>query len=211
MLIRLLILLILTVGSTVIHGRLTYRWGIPADLQKSADFVSAIPKQLGSWNFVDDGNPMTESVIEELGVTEYVSRVYTNGTDSVTLLLMAGKTGSLIRHTPDICYGAVGNTFLKEPTPVTLTVDGQEHQFRVLPIRPSSDLAGDFVVVYGFAHGGRFLSPAKPRLAYHGLPAVEKIQVLCKSGSEKLGEIPEYAKPFVEEVCRYIGKEKSAK
>ena len=211
MLIRLLILLILTVGSTVIHGRLTYRWGIPADLQQSADFVSAIPKQLGSWNYVVDANPMTAGVIEELGVTEYVSRVYTNGTDSVTLLLMAGKTGSLIRHTPDICYSATGNTFLKEPTPVALTVDGQEHEFRVLTIHPSSDLAGDFAVVYGFAHGGRFLSPAKPRLEYHGLPAVEKIQVLCKSDLEKPGEIPEYANSFIEEVCRYIQTDQSAK
>ena len=211
MLIRLIILLILTVGSTVIHGRLTYRWGVPAELQQAADFVSAIPKQLGTWTYVDDAERMTDGVIEELGVTEYVSRVYTNGTDSVTLLLMAGKTGRLVRHTPDICYSSTGNTFLKEPTPVALTVDGQEHEFRVLPIRPSSDLAGDFVVVYGFAHAGQFLGPANPRLTYHGLPAVQKIQVLCKLDSEKLDEIPEYAKSFVEEVCRYIRKEQIAK
>jgi len=209
MLIRFIALLLITITSAVIHGRLNYRWGIPADLQQSADFVSAIPKQLGSWSLVADGKPMTEGVIAELGVTEYVSRVYANGNDSVTLLLMAGKTGRLIRHTPDICYGAAGNTFLNEPTPVALTVDGQEHQFRVLPIRPASELSGDFVVVYGFAHGGTFLSPATPRLTYHGLPAVEKIQVLCKCDPDKLDEIPKYAESFVQEVCRYMQTDQS--
>ena len=204
MLIRHAALLLLTIGSTIFHGHMTYRWGIPADLQESADVVVAIPKQLGSWTYAADGRPMTEGVIEELGVTEYVSRVYTNGSDSVTLLLMAGKTGRLVRHTPDICYGSVGNTFLSEPTPVSLTVDGKDHQFRVLPIRPASELLGDFVVVYGFAHGGQFLGPANPRFVYHGHPAVEKIQVLCKPDSGKLDEIPKYAESFVQEVCRYM-------
>ncbi len=190
---------------------MTSRWSILPELQQSADFVRAIPRQLGSWNYVEDGKPMTEGVIAELGVTEYVSRVYANGTDSVTLMLISGRTGRLIRHTPDICYESVGNTFLGEPTPVTLDVDGQEHQFRVLPIRPSSELTGDFAVVYGFAHGGRFLSPATPRLAYHGLPAVEKIQILCRSEPEKLGEIPKYAESFVQEICRYIQQKPSGK
>ena len=85
-----------------------------------------------------------------------------------------------------------------------MTVDGKEHQFRVLPIRPASELSGDFVVVYGFAHGGQFLGPANPRFVYHGLPGVEKIQVLCKPGSGKLNEIPKYAESFVQEVCRYM-------
>ncbi len=201
---RIAALLLLTVASALVHGRMTYRWGIPSELQEVSDAVGAIPKQLGEWKYVEDGHEMTEGVIAELGVTRYVSRIYANGQDSVTLLLMAGKTGRLVRHTPDICYGASGNTFLKEPSPVVLDVDGESHEFRVLPIRPSSDLSGDFVVVYGFAHGGKFLSPSKPRLTYHGLPAVEKIQVLCRPDGDNLSEIPEHAKSFVQEVCRYI-------
>ncbi len=211
MLIRLAVLLLLTIGSTLVHGKLTYRWGMPIDFQKNDEVVRSVPKQLGNWNYVEDAKPMQEGVIKELGVTEYVSRVYSNGTDSVTFLLMAGKTGRLIRHTPDICYASTGNTFLREPTPVTLNVDGKPHEFRVLPIRPSSDLSGDFVVVYGFAHAGEFQSPANPRLTYHGQPAVEKIQVLCKCDPDKLGEIPEYAKPFIEEVCRYMQREQGKK
>jgi hypothetical protein len=213
MFIRLAILLLLTIGSTLVHGHLTCRWGLPAEFQEYAEVVRAIPKQLGSWNFVNDARPMSDGVIEELGVTEYVSRVYSNGNESVTLLMMTGKTGRLVRHTPDICYGASGNTFLKEPTPVTLDVDGQSHEFRVLPIRPASDLSGDFVVVYGFAHVGKFQSPANPRLTYHGQPAVEKIQVLCTPNPDvdKLGEIPESAKSFIAEVCHYIQQAQGSK
>lgn len=204
MLIRLAALIVLTVGSTLIHGQLSQRWSLSKDFQLNDELVLSFPKEIGTWKYVNDGDAMSNGVIAELGVTEYVSRVYTNGTNSVTLLLMAGKTGHLIRHSPEICYGATGNTFLKEPTTVTLEVDGRSQEFRVLPVRPSSDLTGDFVVVYGYAHDGEFQSPANPRFVYHGLPAIEKIQVLCTSDPEKLGEIPAYAHSFVEEVCRYV-------
>ena len=211
MLIRLAVLLFLTIGSTLINGHLTNRWSLPADFQQNNAIVLSIPKQMGVWNYVEDANPLPDGVIDELGVTEYISRVYSDGTNTVTLLLMAGRTGRLIRHSPEICYGAIGNTFLQGPTQVTLDVDGKTHEFRVLPISASSNLTGDFAVVYGYANGGAFLSPANPRMTYHGQPSVEKIQVLCTLDQDKLGEIPEYAKPFLEEVCRYIQKAQGVK
>lgn len=204
MLMRLLALLLITIGTTVLHGKVTERWETSDALAQANRVVSETPKQLGNWNYVTDSNPISAGVARELGLTEYVSRVYGNGKDTVSLLFMAGKTSRLIRHTPDICYEASGNTFLKEPTPVRLDVDGKIQEFRVLPVRPRSELSNDVVVVYGFAHGDQFLSPANPRLTYHGLPAINKIQVLCSCDPEKLGEIPEYAKPFVEEICRYL-------
>lgn len=211
MLIRLAALLILTIGSTLIHGQLTNRWSLSEDFQQNNAIVLAIPKQIGAWKYVQDAAPLSDRVIDELGVTEYVSRVYTDGINNVTLLLMAGRTGRLIRHSPEICYSAMGNTFPQGPTPITLEVDGKSHEFRVLPIKPFSNLTDDFAVVYGYAHGGAFLSPANPRMTYHGQPSVEKIQVLCNSDPDKLGEIPEYAKSFVEDVCRYIQKAQTEK
>ncbi len=204
MFLRLLPLLLITIGTTLLHGKVTERWQTSEALADANRVVSQTPKQLGSWSFVANSNPIGEGVAAELGLTQYVNRVYEKGSDTVSLLFMAGKTTRLIRHTPDICYGATGNTFLKEPTPTTLVVDGTIQEFRVLPIRPASELAGDFVVVYGFAHGDQFLSPANPRLTYHGVPAINKIQVLCTCDPKKLGEIPEHAKPFIEEICRYI-------
>lgn len=211
MLIRLVILLFLTAGSTLIHGQLSQRWSVSEDIQRNNDLVSSIPKQIGAWKFVEDSEALPSGVIAELGVTEYVSRTYTNGTNSLKLLLMAGNTARLIRHSPDICYGASGNTFLKEPTPAKLEVDGKSHEFRVLPIRAASKLLGDFTVVYGYSNEGRFQSPGNPRLTYHGHPSIKKIQVLCPTEADKLGEIPEYARSFVEEVCRYVQTTESPK
>lgn len=211
MFLRLLSLLLITISATVLHGKVTERWQTSEALAEANRVVSQTPKQLGGWDFVADSNPINEAVARELGLTEYVNRVYGKGSDTVSLLFMAGKTSRLIRHTPDICYEATGNTFLKDPTPATLVVDGTMQEFRVLPIRPTSELSGDFVVVYGFAHGDQFLSPANPRLTYHGLPAINKIQVLCSCDPTKLGEIPEHAKPFIEEICRYLKKAEAAR
>lgn len=204
MLIRLAVLLVLTIGSTLIHGTLSQRWSVPADFQQNNELVLTIPKKIGAWEYTDEAPPLSKGVIEELGVTQYVSRVYSSGTHSVTLLLMAGRTERLIRHSPQICYGATGNTFLKDPTPASLEIDGRSHEFRVLPIRAASNMVGDVTVVYGYANDGEFRSPANPRLTYHGQPSIKKIQVLCSSDPEKVGEIPDYAKSFVEEICRYI-------
>ncbi len=211
MLIRLALLLLLTIGSTLVHGRLTHRWGLPVDFEQNNEVVRSFPKEIGEWKSVQDAQPMIDSTIAELGVTEHISRIYSNGTDTVRLLLMAGKTARLIRHTPNICYASTGNTFLKDPTTVTMDVDGTTQEFQVLPIRPSSELTGDFVVVYGFANAGVFKGPSNPRFVYHGLPSLEKIQVVCNCDPDKLGEIPEYAKSFIEGVCRYVQKAQGSK
>lgn len=210
LILRFVVLLCLTVTFAYLHGNATYRWKVPAALLESDASVRKIPKELGDWKFFEDADRLRNEVIEELGVTEYVSRIYVRGQDTVSLLLMSGKTGRLIRHTPDICYASTGNQFLAKPTDVELEVDGVKHQFKILSVRPSSTTSGDFVVVYGFARNGVFISPDSPRIAFHGEPAVQKIQVLCRVDGEQINQIPLYAQPFIEDVCRHIARSPSA-
>lgn len=203
---RLLVVVGVTLVSTFLHGEATFRWGVPASLLESDQQVKDLPKEIGEWKSSEDADRLRQEVIDELGVTEYISRIYARGQDTLSLLLLSGRTGRLIRHSPEICYGATGNQFLAKPTEVPFSVDGVEHRFRILSVRPASDATGDFVVVYGFAQNGQFLSPENPRLVYHGTQAIQKIQVLCRAESGKVNEIPEYAKSFIEDICRSLAK-----
>lgn len=198
---KIIVLLCLTVGSTVMHGLATDRWGPSPELQRSADFVKALPKQLGQWKYVKDAEPLTPRVIKELGVNGHVSRVYSSGQTIITLLLMSGKTARLVRHTPDICYASTGNTFLAEPTPAELTVDGTRQEFLVLPVQTQLD--EEFVVVYGYATDGHLSSPKSPRLRYHGQTVIQKFQVLSEYNSDAPTSIPGPAENFLTELCRY--------
>jgi Protein of unknown function (DUF3485) len=208
MYLRIFLLALLTIVSTLIHGYKTHRWGPPVEARQHNEFVVSFPTTLGSWGCVRDGDPLAPRVAKELGISTHVSRVYASGDDTAMLLLMSGDTGRLVRHPPTLCYQGAGNTVLADAAPTTIKVDGVSHEFRVLPIRPASSVSGDFVVVFGFAHAGRFQSPAIPRFTYHGFPVIEKVQILCRidSNQQDITAIPAQALPFVEEVCRHISK-----
>lgn len=203
MLYRILAMTAITVTSAAIQGALSYRWSSTELFQPGLDLINAIPKQLGDWQYVDDAHTMRPAVIRELGVTAYVSRRYSNGRDTVSLLFMTGKTARLIRHTPDICYSAIGNTFLSPPAPHELNVDGVRQRFLTLPIRPSDSASADYVVIYGFLHHGVFSATRTPRLDFHGEPRIEKIQVLCEIDSGNHNAMPAAAADFISELCRF--------
>ncbi|MEQ9407446.1 MAG: exosortase-associated EpsI family protein [Fuerstiella sp.] len=206
MFLRLIALLCLTIPPALFQGQMTDRWGTSEQEKISAELVGSVPKQLGSWTYVKDGPELSDGVIAELGVNKYIHRVYSNGKDEVTVLLMSGQTARLVRHTPDICYGSKGNTFLAEPENAEISVDGTAHQFLILPIRPQGRAADDYVVVYGFSADGQFDGPKSPRLAYHGKNILEKIQILASPNPEDVSAMPEGARGFIKELARYVTK-----
>lgn len=212
--VRLILVVALTAFGAYIHGSQTFRWGTMNAFAANDQLVKGLPATISGWKQVEEKGDLSENVVTELGLTEYLSSSYESDEGSVGLLLMSGKAGRLIRHTPDICYGAAGNEFVTAPKLANIEVDGVKHQFGVLPIRQQSLGSNEFVVVYGFARDGVFSNPSSPRLAFHGTPSILKIQVLCRPSGEKPGEIPEYAKSFLTEICRYVGSKdvgKSAK
>ncbi|MBL8820090.1 MAG: exosortase-associated EpsI family protein [Planctomyces sp.] len=209
--VRLVFVIVLTLTGAYIHGQQTFRWGLSHEFDDNSKIVKAFPVELGNWKQVDEASSLSENVIQELGLTEYVSRSYQSTEGSVGFLLMTGKAGRLIRHTPDICYGAAGNEFLTEPKLAKFDVDGVKHEFGVLPIRQQSLGTSEFVVVYGFARDGVFSNPSNPRIEFHGTQSILKFQLLCRPSGERPGEVPEYAKSFLTDACRYVSSASAGK
>ncbi len=209
--VRLILVGVLTIAGTYMHGNQTFRWGVSDEFDDNNQVVRQFPGALSNWKQMDESHSLSEQVISELGLMEYLSRSYQSDEGSVGLLLMSGRAGRLIRHTPDICCGAAGNEFVTAPKLAPLKVDGVQHEFGVLPIRQQSLGSSEFVVVYGFARDGVFSNPSNPRFEFHGTPSILKFQLLCRPSGERPGEIPEYAKSFLVETCRYINRMEARK
>jgi len=91
-----------------------------------------LPAQLGTWQAVRDSPPLSKDILDELGTTEYISRVYedTAWSDSaqpggVVLLHMAYYTGTpdTVPHVPERCFVGGGATPVSGPDVVPLSID----------------------------------------------------------------------------------------
>ncbi|MEM9250809.1 MAG: exosortase/archaeosortase family protein [Planctomycetota bacterium] len=90
-----------------------------------------MPNRLGSWKIVRDSPPLSKDVLDELGTTEYISRMYQDtaakdgGPGALVLLHMAYYTGTpdTVPHVPERCFVGGGATPVGGPDVVPLTVD----------------------------------------------------------------------------------------
>jgi len=103
-----LLLTVLTVVPAILHGQLSNRWGEMADLTRAAERLQEFPAKIGQWIRSGEGKRLRDAIARELGFAGYIHRKYANldSGDEVTLLLMVGRPGPLVRHPPEICYSS---------------------------------------------------------------------------------------------------------
>src|SRR5688572_26854226 len=100
------LLVIGTIGSGWLHGRLINRWGNADVLETAAaQLEEALPKQLGPWRLVQ-APEMEAGAIEILQSVGHLQGVYSNDQtgESLVIQLVAGPSGPMSAHTPEICY-----------------------------------------------------------------------------------------------------------
>ena len=81
----------------------------------AARSVEDFPRQFGEWKQHGDDETMPEEALRELRCSGYINRHYVNQKlgREVTVLLMVGQSGPLVRHPPEICYGNQANELLQ--------------------------------------------------------------------------------------------------
>lgn len=195
-------LVALTAAPAVVHGVWSRRWRDPADITAAAQSVEEFPHQFGDWKQHGDEEKMPEEAVRELQCAGYFNRHYVNqklGRD-VTVMLMVGPSGPLIRHPPEICYGSRANTLLQDPVDVKLaTSDARNHVFRFLRYKNSGAVSGEFSVCYGWTADGTWDVPDYPRIRYGGAPLLYKVQVLTTDAVPKDGSLPVATAQFLNE------------
>jgi hypothetical protein len=172
---------VLTIVPAIVHGRYTHRWGAAVDISPTAERLANLPPKLGAWTLVQEGEPLAENISRALGLAGYASRVYTNQTtgDVVTVLLMVGQSGRLVRHPPDICYASRANSQIGDAESFEVLATEPSSVFKLLEYERSERAAEErFLVAYGLTAGQIWSSPRYPRFAFGAAPYVCKLQML---------------------------------
>lgn len=199
-----LLIVLLTVVPALIAGQYGKRWGASDDDQAVASQLLKFPTEFGVWRMVAEGEPLSDTVKEELGVASYVSRQYENRENgaTVTLLLMVGQSGPLLRHPPNICYANRANRQVGETTTVKTTTAKPESEFTAIEYeRPDSVTSDRFVVAYGMTTGTNWAVPKYPRIEFGAAPYLYKVQILAplkqqQSTNSKVETLEKFANDF---------------
>jgi Protein of unknown function (DUF3485) len=98
--------LTVVIGTGVVHGFWTDRWGVGEKIQRAVDSLDEVPRQLGDW----EGTELKTTGRELQDVPGQLSIQYVNRKtgDAIRLDLICGRAGPVSIHTPDVCYAASG-------------------------------------------------------------------------------------------------------
>jgi hypothetical protein len=170
--------LVLVVGTTVIHGQWTDRWGRSTEQVRALiERLDRLPATVGDWTtdpqHADESNPATGQITRR-----YV------GTDRrpLTVSLMAGRAGYVAAHTPDMCFIGGGYELAANPVQVAVPCgeDGKTAQFYVARFRKTSvDRVETVKVWWSWQDGrGEWKAPDNPRLAFASWPVLLKLYLI---------------------------------
>jgi hypothetical protein len=171
----------LTIVPAIIEGQYTNRWSTPNDLTAAAKKLDQLPRDLPSWKFSQEGEPLSEDVCRGLGIANYLSRDYTNRETGaiVRVLLMVGQSGPLVRHPPYICYANMANEQIGPMTKFKVDATNPAGEFNLLEYKRARSVANDrFLVAYAMASSPIWKVPDSPRIEFGAAPLLYKIQML---------------------------------
>ena len=169
-----------TVAAGLVEGRLSNRWGEPADLVSAAERVAQVPEQFGDWK-MQSSRPFDEDTLAMLQCAGHFTRVYVNSLtgDTISMALLVGPTGPTAIHTPEVCYSSRNQTIIESPTEIATrpkTVPG-ETLWR-MTFRANDPEQALQRVFYGWAGtDGHWRAAKDPRYEYGGEPLLYKIQL----------------------------------
>jgi hypothetical protein len=171
------ILASVTILSGVIQGRLSNRWGMPADTHSAVAAVENLPVEIGDWRR-QEPQEMSETVRSTLQCEDYLVTTYVHKSGAlVNFALMLGPPGPISVHTPEICYSSRQYDVLDDRTRVRAGASGLEGQFWRTRFRARDLDAQEMRAYYAWSDGGEWNASDSPRVEYAGRPYLFKLQL----------------------------------
>jgi hypothetical protein len=160
----------------LVHARWSPRGADTKTLRDAVARLGRIPATLGEWTGEPaefDGRGLERTGIAGLAARRYVSR---RTGDSVTILLVCGRTGPIAVHSPEACYSGAG---YEQSTPTTkCNLGGGE--FYMGHFGKAGPVAGPLLRIYwAWSIGGPWRAPANPRIEYANYKILYKLYFIC--------------------------------
>jgi hypothetical protein len=199
---RILFLLVLlaVLAGTLGSGWLRGHSGKEALLEQAGDRLRAgLPPRLGPWRLVKTHETPRE-VAAVLQCVACLHGAYTNDQtgDTVVVALIAGPSGPVSVHTPEICYSAVDYEITGERQRCELS-DEQDQSHAMWQLHANSRQAGrpNLRVMYGWSDGRVWQATNGPRFAFAGLPVLYKLQLAGPPGDDASDQQPDPCHDFL--------------
>lgn len=168
----------LLLGSGVVHGLLTDRWGRDREvIAAAADRLAAVPVRVGDW--VGSDQELEADQAKLAGIQGSLVRRYrhTGSGDTVALVIVCGSPGPIAVHTPDVCYA--GSGYRPESPPVRLPVEtaaGPTDQCWAATFRnPDAAIPKRIEVLWAWNGSGAWEAVDQPRWRFARRPNLFKL------------------------------------
>ena len=171
--------LILIVGTGLVHGRWTNRWGPSPALAEQARRFDSVPMVIGDWQGRAFELPAVERAMA--GAVACLSREYSNPARGITVsvLLLGGLPGKISTHTPDVCYRGAGFN-LDAPVPFTCRYgpDATVAEFKTALANRGGTSPSTLRIFWGWNAAKGWSAPDDSRWKFTGNPVLSKLYVV---------------------------------
>jgi hypothetical protein len=202
--------LALLVGLGIAHGRLSDRWGIPVEVQKTAERVNLVPAGIHGWT--SEEIEVNARAFDAAGAAGMLKRLYRNPDTgrSVQVMAICGRPGPVSLHPPTVCFVQSGMQQREREQRTTITVDGREHEFFVGDFKAPGVL-GEWQRTYWAwsTDTQTWHAPKDARMEYAGQPLLYKLYLTTPidiGADEATVETDPDAVKFMEEFLRAMAK-----
>jgi hypothetical protein len=170
----------LTLIAGLVHGKLTNRWGVPADMKEAAGRFDRIPSEYGDW-VLESREEMTETVVTTLECEGYLNGRFVNRVSGarVNAFIVLGPPGPISVHTPEVCYNSQGKDIREERVrvPIKDSHSDLDNEFWMVTMR-SRDVNAEWLrVYYAWGNKDRWTAPESPRVSFGGQSLLFKFQL----------------------------------
>jgi hypothetical protein len=196
-----IIVVVLTVASGFIQGRMANRWGPPKDLIAIGQQLEKVPAEIGPWQQVSS-DEISEDIRKMMQCAGYFVRTYVNAEsgEEVTVAVLFGPSRPMSVHTPDICFASRANVPIADPERIEIAGSEQRADAFFHQTYKTNSLAGGLVRAYwAWFADGRWSAPENHHFAFLTEPYLHKIQVVgdVLAGSESASDSPDTVQAFL--------------
>lgn len=174
-------LLVLTIASGLIQGRMTNRWGVPEDVLALGRRLEELPASFGDWQLVR-ASELGEDATKMLQPYGYFGGTFRHRISGhvVTMFVILGPAEHLCGHTPEACfysrdYEQIGDReiFTLKPSEASEETD----TFWRVPFRRQNVNQLFVPAYYSWSNGNRWIAGDDPRFLFAHTSYVFKLQL----------------------------------